>query len=794
MTIQTGRGKRRGARAGLGTGKRGNGSTQRDSKAVARFAPNFSVYVLPPDVVCLYSEDRKFFLHGALYCALAAAIGAGKSVAQIVRELEKDFPSDKIQEALKRLADRRFVVPAPRASAGRADAYWASLGLSPADANANLQNCRVRIESIDVQGAKELGAALKALGVRVVRGAADLTVTLVSDYLEARLAELNRRHLSDRTRWLLVQPSGIFPLVGPVFSPGFSPGKTQSKDQGKNQSQSPCWTCLAERMNRNREVKAFLDRKQARRVAASPLARDPFGQSAIDLASTEIAKAIATGFRTDLNHHIVSLDLLGSTIARHYVAARPQCPACGRKALRDPRRAPAPVELGGGGKLVMTSGGYRSVSSRATVARFRKHVSPLTGVLSRLERIDADLPMNTNYFATHNFSARPETVDELKAGLSGGSFGKGATAEQGEASGLMEAIERYSGIFQGDEIRARRRFTDFAPGDAISPNDVLLYSAAQARGVPAPASGAGEAPAMAPFDRSAEIEWSPVWSLRDQRFRYLPTSLLYFFYRGPGPYQVHADSNGCAAGNTLEEAIVQGFLELVERDAYAIWWYNRSQRAEVDLGQFDDPYIRDLKIQLAQTGRRLWLLDVTSDLGIPTFITIAHWMEDGQEFVDFGSGAHFDARIAALRAMTELNQFLSIGLMGGRSANPLSQESRQQSSHDGAPVFRLRDHPYLTPGGASIVRPDLDSDFGQLDTREQVKACVRLAERAGLDFLVVDQTRPDIEAPVVRVIVPGLRHFYRRFGPGRLYDVPVKLGLRDRPLAEHELNPLHPQT
>jgi ribosomal protein S12 methylthiotransferase accessory factor len=91
----------------------------------------------------------------------------------------------------------------------------------------------------------------------------------------------------------------------------------------------------------------------------------------------------------------------------------------------------------------------------------------------------------------------------------------------------------------------------------------------------------------------------------------------------------------------------------------------------VDLGQFDDPYIRDLKIQLAQTGRRLWLLDVTSDLGIPTFITIAHWMEDGQEFVDFGSGAHFDARIAALRAMTELNQFLSIGLMGGRSANPL---------------------------------------------------------------------------------------------------------------------------
>ena len=73
------------------------------------------------------------------------------------------------------------------------------------------------------------------------------------------------------------------------------------------------------------------------------------------------------------------------------------------------------------------------------------------------------------------------------------------------------------------------------------------------------------------------------------------------------------------------------------------------------------------KAQLAETGRRLWVLDVTSDLGIPTFVAVAHWMENGQENIEFGSGAHFDARIAVLRAMTELNQFLSIGLMGGRN-------------------------------------------------------------------------------------------------------------------------------
>jgi bacteriocin biosynthesis cyclodehydratase domain-containing protein len=749
------------------TGDRKTTDTRQPSKDVPQFAPNFTVYVLPPDVVCLYSEDRKFFLHGELYCALASAIGkGGKSFRELARELEQHFPADKVEEALKRLMERRYIVPASRSSADAVAGYWASLGLPPGMAEQNLGTCRVSVQSIDVQGVAELGAALSELGVRVVKRSPDLTVMLVNDYLERRLAELNRQHVSDKTPWLLVQPSGAFPLVGPVFSPG----------------ESACWTCLFDRMIRNREVKGFLDRGPARPVAVSPLARHTLGQSAIQFAALEIAKAIATGFRTKLNDHIISHDLLGSSIMKHYVAARPQCPTCGRKKLRDPRRAPVPIELSPGVRLVMTSGGYRTVSSRATVERFRKHVSPLTGVVARLERIEADLPLNTNFYASHNFSAPAQNVDQLRAGLTGGSFGKGSTAEQAEASALMEAIERYSGIFQGDEIRAARRFTDFAPGDAILPNDVLLFSDAQHQAQPTSDEDDSH-PVPAPFDPSAKVEWSPVWSLRDQRFKYLPTSLLYFFYGGPGAF--HADSNGCAAGNTIEESIVQGFLELVERDAYAIWWYNRLRRAEVDLSHFNDSYVQDLQAQLAETGRRLWVLDVTSDLGVPTYVAILHWMQNGKENIEFGSGAHFDPRIAMLRTLTELNQFLSIGLMGGGTG--------EKSSLDGVTPLRLQDYPFLTPSGT--VQPGSGWTAGPLDnTRKQVDACVDIARRAGLDFLVLNQTRPDVEVSVVRVIVPGLRHFYRRFGPGRLYDIPIKLGLLDRPRAEDELTPFLPHT
>lgn len=742
--------------------------SEQHSNGAIRFAPNFSVYVLPPDAVCLYSEDRKFFLHGELYCALASRIGAGEPRDAIARALSREFPADKVDEAFKRLLDRRFAVPVTMADGAMA-AYWASLGLKPETAAENLRKVRVRIQSVGAAGENELEAALREFGVRVVDRSADLIVVLVGDYLDGQLAEFNRQRLTQKQDWLLVQPSGIFPLVGPIFSPG----------------KSACWTCLADRMKWNRQVKAFLDRKEAQCVASSPLGNNLLGRSAIGLAAVEIGKAIASGYRTDLHQHLVSLDLMGSTVVRHYVPARPQCSSCGSEELQDPERAPAPIRLRAGGKLVITSGGYRSVAPGETVARFRKHVSPLTGVVSQLERLKSEHALDASYLARHNFSPRPETVDALQAGLIGDSYGKGSTAEQGEASALMEAIERYCGIFQGYEIRTTRRFVDFPAGDAILPNDILLFSDSQYEHGSDGETCSGDGTPRR-FDPSVETEWSPVWSLRDERFKYLPTGLLYYFHEGSANNQISANSNGCAAGNTLEEAIIQGFLELVERDAYAIWWYNRLPRPEIDLDELGDSYIQDLRAQFAAMDRRVWLLDVTTDLGIPVVIAVAHWMEDSREHIEIAAGAHFDLRIATLRAMTELNQFMAIDRMRGRPADQTGLEETDP--------LPLREHAYVLPHGKAPAGRPRFPKFATLDRREQVLACVKLVKRHGFDFLVLDQTRPDIEVPVVRVIVPGLRHFYRRFAPGRLYDLPITLGLRKRPLREDELNPLHPRT
>ena len=133
-------------------------------------------------------KTGRFFLHGELYCALASAIGdGGKSFGELVDELRKDFPPDIIREALKRLIDRRFVITGSSSNLGAVAGYWMSLGLPHQVAEKNCQKCRVRVQSIDVEGGAQLCVALTGLGVRVVKRSADLTVTLVSDYFEARL-------------------------------------------------------------------------------------------------------------------------------------------------------------------------------------------------------------------------------------------------------------------------------------------------------------------------------------------------------------------------------------------------------------------------------------------------------------------------------------------------------------------------------------------------------------------------------------------------------------------------------
>ena len=152
------------------------------------------------------------------------------------------------------------------------------------------------------------------------------------------------------------------------------------------------------------------------------------------------------------------------------------------------------------------------------------------------------------------------------------------------------------------------------------------------------------------FDPDAEIDWTPVWSLTQQRHRYLPTSMLYSMpAEERGTADLIADSNGCAAGNTLEEAILQGFFELAERDAFAIWWYNRlrvpasrSLRLRRRVPRVGAGALRPLRAGACGCSTSPPIM------GIPAYVALSRRPNADTEDIIFGAGAHADPRISGL--------------------------------------------------------------------------------------------------------------------------------------------------
>jgi ribosomal protein S12 methylthiotransferase accessory factor len=292
-----------------------------------------------------------------------------------------------------------------------------------------------------------------------------------------------------------------------------------------------------------------------------------------------------------------------------------------------------------------------------------------------------------------------------------------------------------------------------------------------------------------PFLENIEIEWTPLASLSTEEPRYLPTSFCYYGYETSDPLFARADSNGCAAGSVFEEAVLHGILELIERDAVALWWYNRLRRPAVDLDGIDDLYVAGLVRQYDELRRELWVLDITSDIGVPTFAAISKRVDKQEEDIIYGFGAHLDPGNALVRALTELNQSLeAVPTVIGPDSSRTYRGSRDAVRWWRTVTIATAD--YLAPDRQ--LRPRRLLDFKNLvsdDLKQDLLTCRALVETRGIEILVLDQTRPDVGFPVVRVVAPGLRHFWARFGPGRLYDVPLQEGWLINSRNEEEMNP-----
>lgn len=743
-----------------------------------KFKQHFEIKVMQPDHVVLLTEGSHHLLVGRPYVHLAPLLDGRHSLRDIIKLLDGIVSPPEIYYLVEQAMAKGFLLDATKeADLPEAEAaFWHSLGTGTLAAQKGIAARSVSITRLGCATATHLIAALGTLKVRICDTDSDLLIVVTDDYLQTGLEEINARQLIRERPWALVKLTGSVAWVGPIFIPGLT----------------GCWSCLAQRLRGNRQVETYLLRRRGRSTPlnTSLAALEPAIEMAANLAATEILKWASKGENENLAGNVITYDFKSNELKKHRLTKRPQCPMCG-EVNYIARYLSEPIKLGPAPKRFTGDGGHRCLFPEETFTRYAHHISPVTGVVNSLfNRAEEMSELLYSYVAVHHFPMVHDDLNVLRDNLRGRSGGKGISKMQAKVSALGEAMERYCGVWQGDELTLRTSYRQLGT-QAIHLNQCLHFSDRQfsERATWNRAVRVSHHLVPNPFEEDRAIDWTPVWSLNNHTCKYIPTAYCYFGHPEIKQFFCFADSNGCASGNTLEEAILQGFLELIERDGVALWWYNRVERPAVDVGSFDLDYFKQLEEFYHSINRELWVLDLTTDIGIPTFAAISAVTERKTEDMILGFGAHLDPRIGIMRALTELNQ----SLPSVTASYPDGRTKYTSNNPDALLWYQtatLASQPYLVPHASMPAKTRADYvNLSTDDLRSDVEVCLKAASDAGLETFALDQTRPDLGMRVCRIIVPGLRHFWRRLGPGRLYDVPVKLGWLQRSLTEDKLNP-----
>jgi ribosomal protein S12 methylthiotransferase accessory factor len=316
--------------------------------------------------------------------------------------------------------------------------------------------------------------------------------------------------------------------------------------------------------------------------------------------------------------------------------------------------------------------------------------------------------------------------------------GSAESLEDALAACVGEAVERLSQIERPGDVSIECSIDDVNP--PVSP--------VVARQIE-------ELVAKSQRPRGIEIAWVRGRSLADGRGVSLPAD---WCLRRDGARQLAipgaAMSTGCAAGPSFDAAASRALLELVERDAASLWWIGGHRPRPL---AFDDQAMTEgvrLLSSLRQDSRRRasWLLDITSDLAIPCVAAVS--VDDDGRGLACGLAARLTLKEAVRAAILEMCQMelaypiaLSKKMANGEAA--LNDADRRHLARATAIDAGSCDllHPHGTP--RRLPQPAVGNDD---------LAFLRGAfEHHGLEAVLVDLRRPELDIPVVQAIAPGLQ-------------------------------------
>ena len=315
--------------------------------------------------------------------------------------------------------------------------------------------------------------------------------------------------------------------------------------------------------------------------------------------------------------------------------------------------------------------------------------------------------------------------------------GKGVSAIQAQVSITMEAIERYCSEFQqeyldklvkGSYRELRSRF------NVLDPEEMILSQ-------------------FNDYRSDKDIYWAWGYDIAGQEDILVPACAVYHPFHEDNTRLINTNTNGVAAGNTMEEAVIHGLAEVIERDAWSIAQYTRRFNDAIFIE--DEPaneFIVGVLEKFERAGVEVVAKDLTTDVGMPVVAAFSQDLKYRTMAPVDGFGAHLDPRVATVRALLEIATtrvllLQKYGIEGVCDTPPLYMRDSEEEEN---PRFFAYDQKGIR---------ELEVGYSA-DIYEDIQKVVAGLCACGLERVIaVDLTRPDMGIPTVRMVVPGMESF-----------------------------------
>ena len=383
-----------------------------------------------------------------------------------------------------------------------------------------------------------------------------------------------------------------------------------------------------------------------------------------------------------------------------------------------------------------------------TVKRFKNRLKKIDlDILKNTIRIDngrLDIPV---YFSTCGQDAAAVTGTKKQ-------MGKGGTPNQAEASAVMELAERFS--FFSFAAKPENFFTEKYANikEDTVPFEMIAKSVHDE---------SEDLPRSRKIFENLPLKWTRGYNLTRDKEVLIPFD--WFFAIN--------EFNGPSAGNCVEEALLQGICEIVERHTSSLVSHNKLKVAMIRAESATDPLVVEMLRKYKNAGVNLYLSDFSLDTGIPTVGVLAH---DPATFpqlseIVWTAGTTPDPQKALSRALTEVAQL----------AGDFNTGSNYVAS--GLPKFSsIEEADFVINPGKEVDIQDLP-DLSDNNLKAEIQNCLSALAANDMEILVINTMHPQLRIPAFYTIIPGA-HFRERSLGTSVAMFTAKHIFENRPAAE----------